>query len=67
MVLDLSEDRAAVNVYCLLRDTWWPHPAHGHIEVGGAGDLLVFRCGCGEQIAFPMFVAHDLGLIRAEE
>jgi hypothetical protein len=49
-------------VYCLLRDVWWPHPAHGSIEVGSTGDLLVFRCRCGDEVAFPMFVAHDLGL-----
>jgi hypothetical protein len=42
---------------------WWPHPAHGHIEMGRTDDLLVFRCGCGDEIAFPLIVVEDLGLV----
>lgn len=62
-MLDLSASVVAANTYCLLRDMWWPHPAHGQIEMGCGEDLVVFRCACGDEVAFPLSVAHDFGIV----
>lgn len=64
VILDLSDDASAVATYCLLRDAWWPHPAHGGLMVDRRHpQLLVFHCVCGDHIAFPEAVAYELGLI----
>lgn len=59
----MSGDRSAVLTYCLLRDVWWPHPAHGLITIEQMPHLLAFHCVCGEHLGIPLFVARDIGLI----
>lgn len=65
IILDLSRDPVGRNTYKLLAASWWPHPAHGRIDVMYMDDALVYRCACGETLGIPLFAAHDLGLVAA--